>query len=155
MTRSSTEPTEWLYCGRDATARDRVGCRGCRIPGHEVCLAHLSPRKRRQYLANLAPGADIDHRGTTFTEPLLKALLGALHDPATGNARFGLAEFSGAQFSGKADFSDVQFSGAWFFEAKFTGKASFEKAQFSGIGRFSEAHFSREAEFSKAQFRDA
>ncbi|MFI9549548.1 hypothetical protein ACIHAR_37545 [Streptomyces sp. NPDC052016] len=31
-----------------------------------MCLDHLSDTDRDAYLASLAPGADIDHRGTCF-----------------------------------------------------------------------------------------
>ncbi|MER7108800.1 pentapeptide repeat-containing protein [Streptomyces sp. NPDC000229] len=135
MTRPSTEP-KWPHCGRDATAQDRVGCRGRRVLSHLRCLAHLAERHRADYLRSLAPGADIDHRGTTFTQPLLKALLDALHDPTTGNAHFGLAKFSEAQFCGDVSFKGAQFRDAWFGGAQFSGKASFYKAQFAVMAWF-------------------
>lgn len=62
-------------------ATDPVGCRGIHVPGHTACLAHLADTDRDAYLAGLAPGASIDHRGTTFTDALLTALLNALRDP--------------------------------------------------------------------------
>ncbi|MET9427947.1 MULTISPECIES: pentapeptide repeat-containing protein [unclassified Streptomyces] len=152
MTHSSTEPTESLYCGRDATARDRGGCRGRRVPGHEVCLAHLDDTGRDAYLERLEPGADIDHRGTPFTQSLLEKLLKALRDPTTGNPRFGSAKFSGAQFC-EADFSGAQFSGnAKFSGAQFSGDAKFNKAQFSRNAWFGGAQFSGDASFHRAQF---
>ncbi len=58
-------------------------CRGIHVPGHTACLAHLADADRDAYLAGLTPGARIDHRGTTFTESLLIALLNALRDPAS------------------------------------------------------------------------
>ncbi|WP_394815959.1 pentapeptide repeat-containing protein [Streptomyces gibsoniae] len=70
---------------------------------------------RRPDLAGLTPGADIDHRGTPFTDPMLDALLHALRDPATGHAHLGDAKFSSATFKGGAEFRSATFErGAWF-----------------------------------------
>ncbi|MFJ8188034.1 hypothetical protein [Streptomyces sp. NPDC096105] len=97
MTHPSLEPPStppsWPHCGYGTTAEDPVGCRGIHVPGHTACLAHLDEADRDAYLAGLAPGADIDHRDTIFTEDLLIRLLGALRDPATGHPRLGTAEF--------------------------------------------------------------
>ncbi|MFJ8540805.1 pentapeptide repeat-containing protein, partial [Streptomyces sp. NPDC093586] len=101
---------DWPYCAHGADpATDPLGCRGIHVPGHTECLAHLADTDRDAYLAGLAPGADIDHRGTPFTEPLLNALLNALRDSATGNPRFGLAGFESATFQGTAEFGSVTF----------------------------------------------
>jgi hypothetical protein len=54
-----------------------------------VCLAHLTDTERTAYLTGLAPSADIDHRGTPFTQGLLEALLNALNDPSTGKPHLG------------------------------------------------------------------
>ncbi|MFE7268914.1 pentapeptide repeat-containing protein [Streptomyces sp. NPDC057592] len=161
----STPLPRWTYCahGADPTA-DPIGCRGIRVPGHTACLAHLSDADRATYLASLTPGADIDHRGTPFTQDLLDQLLRALRDPTTGKphmgtvqlgqAQFsGTAGFGGVQFSGPAGFSGVQFSGpAWFDRAQFSGPAWFGRAQFSGPAGFSGAQFSGNARFGGAQF---
>ncbi|MGV9922131.1 hypothetical protein ACWDUK_33830, partial [Streptomyces cellulosae] len=83
---SPSEPPNWPHCAHGADpASDPVGCRGIHVPGHTTCLAHLADADRDAYLAGLTPGANIDYRGTTFTEPLLTALLDALRDPATGH----------------------------------------------------------------------
>ncbi|MDX2557264.1 pentapeptide repeat-containing protein [Streptomyces stelliscabiei] len=141
-------------CGHGADpAGDSVGCRGSHVPGHTVCLAHLTDTARTDYLTGLAPGADIDHRGTPFTQDLLEALLHALHDPSTGKRRLGRALFTGAQFFGEANFIGAQFAGdAWFDGAQFFGDARFSGAQFSGTTRFSGAQFSGRAGFVGAQF---
>ncbi|WP_244206671.1 pentapeptide repeat-containing protein [Streptomyces swartbergensis] len=120
---------------------------------------------RTAYLAALSPGADIDHRGTSFTPELLSRLLDALTaDPTTdsphiGDARFEKATFSGdarfyrASFSGEARFEGVAFSGvARFGGATFSGPARFEGATFAGVARFGEATFSGEARFEAATF---
>ncbi|MEK0099072.1 pentapeptide repeat-containing protein [Streptomyces sp. A475] len=154
----------WPYCaqGADPTT-GAVGCRGLHVSGHTACLAHLSDADRDTYLAGLAPGADIDHRGTPFTEDLLSRLLSALCDitghPQIGEARFdgaqftGEARFDGAQFSGTARFSGAQVSGtARFSMAQFTGTARFGGARFSGLVWFGGAQFTGEAWFDGAQF---
>jgi hypothetical protein len=84
--------------------------------------------ERNAYLAGLAPGSGIDHRGATFTQPLLDTLLGAVRDPATGHPRFGPADFKSAAFQSYADFgsatfkSDAQF-GAATFQASRPGRS--------------------------------
>ncbi|GHI18644.1 hypothetical protein Shyd_00150 [Streptomyces hydrogenans] len=139
----STEAPSWPHCAHGADpVTNPVGCRGIHVPGHTACLAHLNDTDRTAYLTGLAPGADIDHRGTPFTETLLDQLLIALTDLTTPHPHFGTAEFREAQFSGDARFD-------W---ARFSRDARFQKAQFSGIAGFDSARFSRDARFQKAQF---
>ncbi|GAA2462854.1 pentapeptide repeat-containing protein [Streptomyces macrosporus] len=157
-------PPPWPQCGHGATADDPVGCRGIHVPGHSACLAHLDEDDRAAYLAGLAPGADIDHRGTPFTPDLLARLLAALRDPAigkprTGDVQFdeatfsGNARFVGVVFSGNASFSEAVFSGnAWFNNAALSGNASFDRTVFSDIASFGEAVFSDSATFGEAVF---
>ncbi|MFI7086541.1 hypothetical protein ACIBUR_23460 [Streptomyces anulatus] len=96
---STSEPPTWPHCAHGADpAVDLVGCRGIHVPGHTSCLAHLTDADRDAYLTALTPGDSIDHRGTTFTEPLLLALLNALRDPATEKVRLGVAWFWSATF---------------------------------------------------------
>ncbi|MFC7994349.1 pentapeptide repeat-containing protein, partial [Streptomyces pilosus] len=101
-------PPTWPHCGHGADSpTDPVGCRGIHVPGYRACLAHLPRRKRRRYLAGLVSGADIDHSGTTFDEPLLETLLEALRDPRSPRLRrprLGAARFEGARFIGAARF---------------------------------------------------
>ncbi|MEW1912343.1 pentapeptide repeat-containing protein [Kitasatospora sp. NPDC085895] len=146
-------PPDWEHCGRNATTTDPVGCRGIHVPGHTACLAHLTDPDRDAYLAGLAPGTNIDHRGTPFTENLLDALLQALRDPGTGRPRLGDARFDDATFSDVAGFGRAMFTGdAWFDRATFSGLAWFKDATFSGDARFSGAMFSGDARFSWATF---
>ncbi|WP_030931928.1 pentapeptide repeat-containing protein [Streptomyces sp. NRRL B-24720] len=110
---------------------------------------------RSAYLAGLAPGADIDHRGTSFTEPLLDDLLGALRDPATGHPCFGAAEFHSASFEGVAKFESATFVGvANFISATFRGDAVFESATFRDDAEFGSATFEGVAKFESATFED-
>ncbi|MDV9187785.1 pentapeptide repeat-containing protein [Streptomyces sp. SR27] len=152
----STPPApSWLHCAHGAHPTDPVGCRGIWVPGHTTCLAHLTDTARDTYLAGLAPGADIDHRGTPFTEDLLNRLLDAVRDPTTAYPHLGDAWFDGAQFSGAAGFNGAQFSGAAGFDgAQFSGDIWFGRARFSGHARFDGARFSGDAGFSSAQFSD-
>ncbi|MFT9478776.1 pentapeptide repeat-containing protein [Streptomyces sp. Mo3] len=144
----------WPYCEHGADpATDPIGCRGIHVPGHRACLAHLTDSARDTYLVGLVPGADIDHRGTLFTEDLLDRFLHALRDPTTEKPHLGDARFGGAQFSGTADFGGAQFTGdAWFDGAQFTGPARFDRVQFSSIVRFDRAQFSDRASFSESLF---
>ncbi|MEU0382886.1 pentapeptide repeat-containing protein [Streptomyces chartreusis] len=150
-----TSPPTWPHCAHGADpATDPVGCRGIRVPGYTACLAHLTDADRSTYLTSLAPGADIDHRGTLFTSFLLDQLLEALRDPTTGKPHFGEALFDGAQFSDNSKFDGAQFNGhASFDGARFNGTAEFPGAQFSEVAGFSGTHFNFHAWFSEAQFR--
>ncbi|MEU1503143.1 pentapeptide repeat-containing protein [Streptomyces sp. NPDC005732] len=102
------------------------------MPSHNECLAHLSDTARDDYLAGLAPGADIDHRGTSFSQPLLDAFLNAVRDPTSTHPRLGTADFDSATFKDDADFDSATFEGnAWFATATFEGVASFRWATFN------------------------
>ncbi|PNG20232.1 pentapeptide repeat-containing protein, partial [Streptomyces cahuitamycinicus] len=151
---STSEPPTWPHCAHGADpAADLVGCRGIHVPGHTACLAHLADADRDAYLAGLTPGASIDHRGTTFPESLLNALLNALRDPATGNARFGAAKFELATFEGNAGFGSATFGdNAWFGSAIFEGGAVFGSAIFEGGAVFGSAIFEGGAWFGSAIF---
>ncbi|MGW1354850.1 pentapeptide repeat-containing protein [Streptomyces sp. NPDC002409] len=142
---SAPPAPSWPHCAHGAHPADPVGCRGIHVPGHTACLAHLPDTDRDTYLAGLAPGADIDHRGTPFTENLLNRLLDAVCDPTTTHSHLGTAWFDEAQFS----------DGAWFMKAQFSGPARFGGAKFSGRAAFLEAQFSDGAWFDLAQFSDA
>ncbi|MER6187731.1 pentapeptide repeat-containing protein [Streptomyces sp. NPDC001652] len=142
---STSEPPPWPHCAHGADlAADPVGCRGIHVPGHTACLAHLADADRDAYLADLTPGANIDHRGTTFTESLLSALLNSLRDPATGHPDLGAAGFGSAIFEGAAGFGSATFKGA----------AGFGSAIFEGAAGFGSATFKDEAWFRSATFKD-
>jgi uncharacterized protein YjbI with pentapeptide repeats len=144
----------WPHCGLGAdAATNPVGCRGILVPGHRSCLAHVTDGERDAYLTTLAPGADIDHRGTPFTEPLLRSLLRAVRDPTTGQPCFGTAWFDEAQFSGDAWFTRAKFIGAaGFTRTHFSSDAVFDRVQFTDTARFEKAQFSGDAGFTHARF---
>ncbi|MEV4450636.1 pentapeptide repeat-containing protein [Streptomyces mirabilis] len=146
----------WPRCAHGADpATGSVGCRGIHVPGHTVCLAHLSDPDRTAYLAGLTPGANIDHRGTPFTRRLLTTLPDALRDPATRTPNLGKALFSEAQFSGAVKFDGARFSRFVRFDgAQFSGHANFNGARFSGAADFSRTRFARNAWFGKNPWAD-
>ncbi|MFD7974054.1 pentapeptide repeat-containing protein [Streptomyces clavifer] len=151
----SLTPPHWPHCGHGSAPEDPVGCRGIHVPGNTACLAHLADSDRDTYLAGLTPGADIDHRGTPFTEPLLSALLASLCDPATSHPSFGSAWFESATFTGTAGFESATFTGsAWFGSATFMGTAGFESVTFGADARFGSATFMGTAWFELATFTD-
>ncbi|MEU2100229.1 pentapeptide repeat-containing protein [Streptomyces globisporus] len=151
---STSGPPTWPQCEPSADfAADPVGCRGVRVPGHLVCLAHLTDAERYAYLTSLTPGANIDHQGTTFTGTLLFSLLNALRDPETGIARLGNAKFNSATFKERAWFESAIFEGdAWFESAIFEGDAMFGSAIFEGDAWFESAIFEGDAMFESATF---
>lgn len=158
MTHPSPEPSPalpaWPHCGhRAASATDPVVCPGILVPGHTVCLAHLNDPDRASYLATLSPGADVDHRGTPFTDELLSELLAALTDSVTGRTCLGEALFEEAKFSGDAAFDGVRFDGdAWFKGAEVEGNAQFDAVDFGGEAQFEGAYFGGHASFEQARF---
>ncbi|MFF4641011.1 pentapeptide repeat-containing protein [Streptomyces olivaceus] len=162
---SPSRPPTWPHCAHGAdSAADPVGCRGIHVPGYTQCLAHLAGTDRDAYLAGLTPGADIDHRGTTFTESLLDALLDALRDPTTGSPRIGTAGFESATFEGTAGFEVATFEGiagfgsvtfqtiADFRAVTFQTTADFQAVTFQGTARFGSATFRGYALFGRATF---
>jgi uncharacterized protein YjbI with pentapeptide repeats len=161
----SATPPWWPHCGEGVSPESPFGCPGIHVSGHTACLAHLAGPDRAAYLASLTPGADIDHRGTLFTESLLSALLDALRDPTTGHPHVGDAVFESATFVGPADFESVTFTGPARFEsatfkgparfpsATFESGAGFESAAFEGSARFSRATFTGTARFESATFK--
>ncbi|MGN9757278.1 pentapeptide repeat-containing protein [Streptomyces sp. SD31] len=169
-------PPVWPHCARGADPdSDPVGCRGRQIEPSGRCLAHLTDADRATFLSTLVPGSNLDHRGTAISQSLLRQLLDALRDPATGQPRVGHADFEKAAFTGNAVFEKVTFThgalfnearfvcdavfeearfthGAVFNEARFTGRALFYGATFTGRGLFGETTFVRDASFARATF---
>ncbi|MFG3140417.1 pentapeptide repeat-containing protein [Streptomyces sp. NPDC048211] len=153
-------PSAGQVCGHDANLdAGFLGCSGTLVPGHTRCLAHIAGSGRDAYLADLTPGADVDHRDTPFTERLLAGLRDALHDPAARGPRFGSADFRGAQFADVAQFGDAHFSaradfagarfrcGAIFRQADFSAGADFDEAEIIGGANFDGAHIAAGAHF--------
>ncbi|MEU5085096.1 MULTISPECIES: pentapeptide repeat-containing protein [Streptomyces] len=150
---SSTTPPGWPHCGRGSTAEDPVGCRGINVPGRNACLPHLNEVERAAYLSTLVPGADIDHRGTSFTEELLSQLFDALRDHATGQPRIGAARFTEATFDGTVRLDKVTFEGtARFRSASFNGATWVRGVAFNGDTQFDKANFNGNAWFDKTLF---
>ncbi|MGW4758182.1 pentapeptide repeat-containing protein [Streptomyces chartreusis] len=146
-------PPDWPICGHGPTPENPVGCHGIHVPGHTACLTHLADSDRSGYLAGLAPGDDIDHRGTTFDDSLLRLLLGALRDPATGHPRLGRAAFTSATFESITSFESVTFEGeSHFGSATFQGHPWFRSATFKGNAVFGLVTFEHGAGFESATF---
>jgi uncharacterized protein YjbI with pentapeptide repeats len=121
------------------------------------------------YLNSLHAGADIDHRGTTFTQSLLNELLNAFTtgtDIRIGEALFGQAifleetSFDSVSFEEPSDFSQAIFlhdasfhasifaKGANFNSVTFSGSAFFHEMTFGeGGGSFEDVKFAGEAVF--------
>ncbi|MFD7750469.1 pentapeptide repeat-containing protein [Streptomyces sp. NPDC059698] len=169
-------PPPWTHCGEGASPQNQFGCTGASVYNHTECLAHLSNADRNSYLAGLAPGSDVDHRGTAFSEPLFKSLLDALRDPETSQPRIGKGRFDSATFEGIIDFESATFddaadfnstvfheyasfnsvtfnSSAWFALATLRD-ARFDSATMRGRTSFSEATFQGDAVFSSATFEE-
>jgi len=121
---------DWPHCGHGADSEaEPVGCRGIRVPGHAACLAHLSETDRSTYLVGLQPGADLDHRGTPFTEELLRDLLTALTNPGTQWPSMGQVQFEEAKFSGNARFGQVKITGDALFDRVEIDRSAISRGQ--------------------------
>ncbi|MFI7407993.1 pentapeptide repeat-containing protein [Streptomyces sp. NPDC049627] len=133
-------------------------CSAVVVPGHAHCLRHLGGPERRDALAALVPGADVDFRGVHFTPQLWGAVTEAM-DARFGRARFDAARFpadvrcSGTRFEGPAYFEGACFEGAAHFTgAEFADYAGFDAAAFAGAAYFREARFHGEVRFVLARF---
>ncbi|MFD3326432.1 SAV_2336 N-terminal domain-related protein [Streptomyces sp. NPDC058701] len=156
--------------GQDGPARDgrpdggRRACAAIRLPAGPGCLAHAAAPVREAYLRGLRPGTPVDLRGTTFEDGLLRRVLDALRDPATGRFAPGPALFDhahfvddwtteGARFAGHASFACAVFAGrAQFEDTVFDGPAVFDGAVFRGRGTFDRSRFARRAAFRRTVF---
>ncbi|MEV0244942.1 hypothetical protein AB0I06_34270, partial [Streptomyces sp. NPDC050674] len=86
---------------------------------------------------------------------LLNALLNALRDPATGNARLGTARFGSVTFEGAAMFGSATFkNNAGFGSATFKRAAGFESATFERGAVFASVTSRNDAMFGSATFKD-
>lgn len=148
---AATEGPDWPQCDHlDATGR----CRGRRTEPHTACLAHLDAAQRAAHHAALSPGADLDHRGTPFTQALLDELLAALRDPASGRHLVGRADFDEAQFSGDVLFDQVDFADeASFGGARFDGGVCFRATRFGADARFGETVVAEDFRFEGSDMR--
>ncbi|MGA5270287.1 pentapeptide repeat-containing protein [Streptomyces lydicamycinicus] len=147
----SPHAPDWPHCGQGAIpAAASVGCCGRQVEPYAECLAHLSDANRSAYLTSLQPGADVDHRGTTFTEELLSQLLTALRDPATEWPCLGHAQFGEAKFSGDARFDQVKIYGdAGFDRVEIRHTAGFNRAVIDGDAHFNRAKIGAHALFDR------
>ncbi|CAL9602289.1 pentapeptide repeat-containing protein [Streptomyces sp. enrichment culture] len=142
---STREALDWPPC-------EAGGCRGRRVEPYGACLAHLDTARRAAYLASLAPGADLDHRGTPFTQDLLDDLLTRLRDPATGRHRVGNVDLDEARFGGDTRFHRVDFTGVSSFGgAAFDSGVLFVRCRFEGDVRFGEAAVTGDAWFEDTE----
>ncbi|KUL42893.1 pentapeptide repeat-containing protein [Streptomyces regalis] len=105
---TGTDAPAWPQCGHLDTGER---CRGRSVGSYTACLAHLNNAERAAHLASLSPGADLDHRGTPFTQSLLDELLAPLRDPGSGRARVGEASFDEVRFTGDAELEGIDFGG--------------------------------------------
>jgi uncharacterized protein YjbI with pentapeptide repeats len=150
-----SQPPGWAHCGHGAGTGDPVGCRGIRVTGHAACLAHLDDIGRTAYLSALHPGADIDHRGTPFTQGLLGQLLDAVRSPDTRVPRLGNAWFDRSSFTGHAGFGEATFTGhAGFGGVSFAGHADFRRVTFTDRADFDWVSFAGHADFRRVTFTD-
>ncbi|MFE4698739.1 pentapeptide repeat-containing protein [Streptomyces sp. NPDC056738] len=126
-------------------------CKGKNLPGELSCLAHAREATRSRYLDALVPGADVNHDGTVFDDPLLTALLRSLQD-TSGRASFGTCSFRGTQFPDGASFEDALFGQKAVFDGASFGVVSFDGAAFREDAWFEGARFARDASFFGATF---
>ncbi|MFD6231211.1 SAV_2336 N-terminal domain-related protein [Streptomyces sp. NPDC060232] len=155
---------DWPTCGRSSGESPRVPCTGIRLPGYDVCLAHLGPDREHGYLATLGPGSPVDFRGTTFEEGLLQRLLAALRASRAQPVRLGEADFDhatfvddwnegGIEFLARSSFARAVFAGrARLGRSTFAGPVSFEGAVFLGVGDFDHSRFHRASSFRRTHF---
>ncbi|MEU8432881.1 pentapeptide repeat-containing protein [Streptomyces sp. NPDC029216] len=146
--RPAPDLPSWPHC--DGSLPGGAECRGRQVEHHTACLAHLPDAERLAYLAGLRPGADVDHRGTHFTEELVSALLAALTDPSTRKPRIGQARFEEAVFGGGVCFDLVEIDGDVVFDgAEISGDVSFDRAEVGSRVLFRQVKIGGDARFDR------
>ncbi|MEV7145418.1 pentapeptide repeat-containing protein [Streptomyces sp. NPDC093084] len=150
----TTAAPSWPHCGEGAAPGGPfAGCTGITVTATGRCLRHAEISERDAYLASLAPGADLDLRGTTVGPTLLSRILTVTTDPTADRPTIGTARFDSATFTGSAQFRAATFTGwALFDSATFTGSAGFESATFTEPAGFRAATFAGWAWFDSATF---
>ncbi|CAM5257562.1 Pentapeptide repeat-containing protein OS=Streptomyces tendae OX=1932 GN=GUR47_24845 PE=4 SV=1 [Streptomyces tendae] len=142
---TATDTPAWPQCGHLHAGEH---CRGRRVAPYTACLAHLDSTERAAHLDSLAPGADLDHRGTPFTQSLLDALLAPLRDPTSGRARAGKAAFDETRFTGDAELEDIDFDGSCSFaSAVFDGGLYVREVRTAGDFRLAAAQVAKDVWF--------
>ena len=140
---------DWLTCG----AGDTSGCTGVQIESFGRCWAHLSPEELRQALSSLAPGKNLDLRGTILDGRLLGQILRAFRDPHSRELLIGDASFENTRINGEVSFEDAVFNGnARFLETEFGGTAHFYGAEFKADAWFNHTNFRGYVDFGHARF---
>jgi uncharacterized protein YjbI with pentapeptide repeats len=149
---------EWTACGQG-------GCLAVPVPDEQRCWEHLPPLVLPVALGKLAPGADLDLRGTRLDGELLGQILMRLRD--AGKTVIGKMSCSNAHFTDVAKLDDTVFRGeAVFTHCAFAADASFdtttfdERAVFDGVTfggavTFTNAKFRRGVSFEKSTFSSA
>jgi uncharacterized protein YjbI with pentapeptide repeats len=133
---------DWPHCGQ---------CGGIRITGGDGCLTHAKPEERAAVLKQFSKSGDLDVRGMTISDALLKEIFDAAPHNTQGHLRFSAIHFGGATLEGEASFDRATFINAWFGGATFEGDAWFDRATFVEVN-FGEATFKGDAWFGGATF---
>jgi hypothetical protein len=84
-------------------------CGGVRITGGDSCLAHAKPVERGVALKQFSASGDLDVRGVTISDALLKEIFDAAPHDAEGRRTFSAARFDKATFQGGARFGGAVF----------------------------------------------
>lgn len=150
----------WPLCGYlDA-------CAAVPTAGADRCWTHLPVDALEAALGELAPGSNLDLRGVTVGDELLRKILGMLRDPASGQLRIGAArceqatfgdpiELSNMAIRGEATFTGCNFKDATFATVCIGGTADFSGAMFDGTATFTSIEFTGAASFANCAFGTA
>jgi hypothetical protein len=140
---------DWPHCGHLDV------CAAVPVVGAERCWAHLPVDALQTALDKLAPGVDLDLRGVTLGDDLLRRILEPLRDPDDGQLRIGAALCQDATFTDPIALKDVVIAG----DATFTGgrfkDATFEAVRIGGTTDFSAAVFDGTTTFTHVGFAGA
>ena len=143
---------------------EQNGCSGVCAGTHTACIAHVTPAVRDAMLEQFSKSGDLDVRGVTVSDSLLKVILDVAPHGGNGCPTFSAVLFNGATFEGDAGFSGATFKSrakfnsvsfkraASFVGARFEGDAQFDGATFKGPAYFDRVSFPGEVGFNKATF---
>jgi hypothetical protein len=143
---------DWTRCGKILGPK-KPRCEGIRVTGARYCWEHLEPDQRSDALEALAPGKDLDLRGTAVRADVLAEILDRLRERPGDSIRIGEARCERAIFVDEVSFANVTFSRAVSFKyARFTGGVAFTKAAFADNADFSACIFGGNTVFADAEF---
>ncbi|OXM57714.1 hypothetical protein CFP71_06620 [Amycolatopsis thailandensis] len=133
-----------------------------RIGAHDRCLAHSESAVQDEYFAGIAPGSNVDLRGTELSALLIDRLLyvtridggrSVLGEVDFAEVTLPAGRFYHVDFSGRVDFDSASIGEVYFIGAHFADRVDFRQATFALEGIFATVKFGGMANFHETCFK--